>query len=203
MPDKLTNDARSTARREILSQRRKLSLQETKDAGLKILSILREHEFFRQKRVVASYIAVRGEVDTGSINSWLLKNGHTLALPVVDPVQDGEMSFYKTEPETVFTKGRYGISEPEAKPESLVPERDINAVLLPLVGFDLSGNRLGMGGGYYDRLLKKLKDDTLLIGIAYDFQRLECIETREWDMRVDEVITPSGLLRFQPGQRFI
>lgn len=203
MPDKLTNDARSIARREILSQRRKLSLQETKDAGLKILSILREHEFFRQKRVVASYIAVRGEVDTGSINSWLLKNGHTLALPVVDPVRDGEMSFYKAEPETVFTKGRYGISEPEAKAESLVPERDINAVLLPLVGFDLSGNRLGMGGGYYDRLLKKLKDDTLLIGIAYDFQRLESIETREWDMRVDEVITPSGLLRFQPGQRFI
>ena len=203
MPDKLTNDARSIARLEILSKRRKLSPPETKDAGLKILSILREHEFFRQKRVVASYIAVRGEVDTGSINSWLLKNGHTLALPVVDPVRDGEMSFYKADPETVFTKGRYGISEPEAKAESLVPERDINAVLLPLVGFDPSGNRLGMGGGYYDRLLKKLKDDTLLIGIAYDFQRLESIETREWDMRVDEVITPSGLLRFKPGQRFI
>ncbi len=81
--------------------------------------------------------------------------------------------------------------------DTLVEDESIDVVLLPLVGFDAQGNRLGMGGGYYDRLLKRLTARTLLIGIAYDFQEVRSINAKEWDMPVDEVITPTRHLVFR------
>lgn len=107
------------------------------------------------------------------------------------------MGFYRATASTTLAPGRYGIGEPEALPGLLVPEAELDAVLLPLVGFDLEGNRLGMGGGYYDRLLKKVRPGARLIGLAYDFQKVGHLQARDWDMRIDEVVTPSGRVRFK------
>ena len=184
-------------RRAILARRRQVTDEESLAAGRAVLSFLSDDDFFKKPRTVASYVSVRGEVGTAPLNSWLLNGGHTLALPVVSPVKDGEMGFYRATASTTLAPGRYGIGEPEALPELLVSESDLDAVLLPLVGFDLEGNRLGMGGGYYDRLLKKVRPEARLIGLAYDFQRVGHLEARDWDMRIDEVVTPSGRVRFK------
>ncbi|MGN0909695.1 MAG: 5-formyltetrahydrofolate cyclo-ligase [Succinivibrio sp.] len=190
---------RARLRHEILSRRRQVTEEESLAAGRAVLSFLMDDPFFKIPRTVASYVAVRGEVATAPINSWLLDGGHALALPVVDKERDGEMGFYRATASTTLAPGRYGIGEPEALPGLLVGNSDLDAVLLPLVGFDLEGNRLGMGGGYYDRLLKRVRPQARLIGIAYDFQKVERLEAESWDMRMDEVITPSGRLRFARG----
>ncbi len=197
MADK--SDPRAALRHAILARRRQIPAEESLAAGKAVLSILSSDDFFKTHRTVASYVSFRGEVGTGPVNSWLIECGHTLALPVVDPVRDGEMGFYRATSNTRLAPGRYGIGQPEPAPELKVPELELDAVLLPLVGFDLEGNRLGMGGGYYDRLLKKVRGGARLIGLAYDFQRVERLEARGWDMRIDEVITPSGRVRFQRG----
>jgi 5-formyltetrahydrofolate cyclo-ligase len=193
------SDPRAALRHAILARRRQVTPEESLEAGRAVLEILSSDEFFRTPRTVASYMSIRGEVGTGPLNSWLLDGGHTLALPVVDPVRDGQMGFYRATSQTKMAAGRYGISEPEPLPGLLVAESDLDAVLLPLVGFDGDGNRLGMGGGYYDRLLKQVRPSARLIGLAYDFQRVERLEARSWDMRIDEVITPSGRTVFKRG----
>lgn len=190
-------DSLKALRRAILARRRQVTDEESLAAGRAVLSFLSGDDFFRKPRVVASYVSVRGEVGTAPLNSWLLNGGHTLALPVVDPVEDGKMGFYRATASTTLAPGRYGIGEPEALPGLLVPEDELDAVLLPLVGFDLEGNRLGMGGGYYDRLLKKVRPGARLIGLAYDFQKVGHLQARDWDMRIDEVVTPSGRVRFK------
>lgn len=191
------DDERGALRRDLLRRRRALSEEEAAKAGRAVLNTLLSHSFMTSPRLVASYASLRGEVGTAEINRTLLTLGHTLCLPVVDPDGAGVMRFHRTDKGSVFTEDRYGIREPLPSMDTLVEDQSIDVVLLPLVGFDAQGNRLGMGGGYYDRLLKRLSSRTLLIGIAYDFQEVRSINAKEWDMPVDEVITPTRHLVFR------
>ena len=88
-------------------------------------------------------------------------------------------------------ENRFHILEPENKQENLIRPDLIDAIVVPLVAFDKRGNRMGMGGGFYDRMLKKVSAECLLIGVAYDFQLIENVPTESWDMPLDEVITPT------------
>ena len=92
---------------------------------------------------------------------------------------------------------RFKIPEPKKTQGNLLRPEIIDAVLVPLVAFDQHGNRLGMGGGYYDRMLKKLSAQCLIIGIAYDFQYTETLPAEAWDMPMTEVITPSNHYTFK------
>lgn len=106
------------------------------------------------------------------------------------------MNFYEVESLSSLQSGAYGILEPFCDPERLVEPCSFDVMLIPLVGFDRNGNRLGMGGGFYDRFLKKLKPQCRKIGIAHDFQEIAEIAVREWDVPLDEIITPTRDLQF-------
>ena len=188
-------------RRDILQKRRALDVQQCSLAGLAVLNLLLAHPFFKQKKLtVASYASIHGVIETKDINLNLQRLGHILALPKVCDPKQGLMEFYSTaalgSAHEDLICGTYGIQEPSGDPNFLITPDRFDVVLLPLVAFDCRGHRLGMGGGFYDRFLKKLSDKCRLIGLAHDFQEVARLPKQEWDMDLDEIITPSRHLIF-------
>ena len=102
------------------------------------------------------------------------------------------MDFYSFKKGDPLIENRFHILEPENKKENLIRPDLIDAIVVTLVAFDNRGNRMGMGGGFYDRMLKKISAECLLIGVAYDFQLIDNVPTESWDMPLDEVITPTS-----------
>ena len=95
----------------------------------------------------------------------------------------------------------YGLSEPRAERGERIDPRRLELVLLPLVGFDSQGTRLGIGGGYYDRTFAGIRSDALtrrprLVGVAFELQRLAALERAAWDVPIDAVVTDRGSYRF-------
>ncbi len=184
-------EIRKKIRQEILKQRRSISNEESQTAGIRVLNRLKGHDFFKKRKVVASYISTGGEISTSPINDYLI-DSHDLALPFINIYVKGNMDFYSYKKGETLIENRFHILEPANLEENLVRPDLIDAIIVPLVAFDNKGNRMGMGGGYYDRMLKKVSAECLLIGIAYDFQKIESVPTENWDMPLDEVITPTN-----------
>jgi 5-formyltetrahydrofolate cyclo-ligase len=99
-----------------------------------------------------------------------------------------------------MTLNRYGIPEPARYRDHLLPARRLELVIAPLLGFDCACHRLGMGGGYYDRTFSFLNQRRhihrpLLIGLAYELQRIESLDPQPWDVRLDAVVTENRTYR--------
>ncbi len=182
---------RNNARNEIRAKRKALSPQEVLELSEQVRVKVLSHEFFKVSRCVASYHSFSGEIDTVEINKALRLAGHHMALPVIHPEEKGMMAFYSYNKPEDLVLNRFKIPEPVVNPETLVIPDHIEVVIVPLVGFNEKGERLGMGGGYYDRMLKKVSCDCLTLGLAYDFQLLPEIKSQPWDMPLDEIITPT------------
>ncbi|MGN1280437.1 MAG: 5-formyltetrahydrofolate cyclo-ligase [Succinivibrio sp.] len=186
---------RNTLRQGILSKRRSITLEEAYASGLKIADRLKTHDFFSCKRVVGSYLSMGGELSTVPVNEYVMQN-HILGLPFMDVHVKGHMDFYLYRKGDPLIENRFHILEPENISDNLLSPDKFEALIVPLVAFDQKGNRLGMGGGYYDRMLKKVSARCLIIGVAYDFQELENVPVEKWDMPLHEIITPTRHIVF-------
>ncbi len=141
---------------------------------------------------LAGYLAVRGEQSVEPAMQFARACGAATTVPVINA---HSMIFVRIYDETRFTHNRFGIPEPEIthsnSAESLASS-SLELVLVPLVAFDMRGNRLGMGGGFYDRAFANAAERPRLIGVAHDFQRVEALEPMSWDVPLDAVVTASG-----------
>lgn len=182
---------RNNARNEIRQKRKALHEDEVAKCSELVRRVVLEHEFLKQNRCIASYHSFSGEIDTVEINKALRLAGHHMALPVIHPEEKGLMDFYSYERPEDLILNRFKIPEPVVSAENLVQPHNLEVVIVPLVGFNEKGERLGMGGGYYDRMLKKISCECLTLGLAYDFQLIPEIKSQPWDMPLDEVITPT------------
>lgn len=182
---------RNNARNEIRQKRKALHEDEVAKCSELVRRVVLEHEFLKQNRCIASYHSFSGEIDTVEINKALRLAGHHMALPVIHPEEKGLMDFYSYEKPEDLILNRFKIPEPVVSEENLVQPNHLEVVIVPLVGFNEKGERLGMGGGYYDRMLKKISCECLTLGLAYDFQLIPEIKSQPWDMPLDEVITPT------------
>ncbi|MGN8852410.1 5-formyltetrahydrofolate cyclo-ligase [Anaerobiospirillum succiniciproducens] len=182
---------RNNARNEIRQKRKALHENEVAKCSELVRRVVLEHEFLKQNRCIASYHSFSGEIDTVEINKALRLAGHHMALPVIHPEEKGLMDFYSYEKPEDLILNRFKIPEPVVSAENLVQPHNLEVVIVPLVGFNEKGERLGMGGGYYDRMLKKISCECLTLGLAYDFQLIPEIKSQPWDMPLDEVITPT------------
>jgi 5-formyltetrahydrofolate cyclo-ligase len=133
---------------------------------------------------------VRGEFDARPLASRLLERGWHAAMPVVTAV-NAPMSFHAWTPSSAMSSDRYGIPIP-ADGAAVVPD----IVLLPLLAFDAQGFRLGYGGGYFDRTLAAMVPRPQAIGIGFEVGRVADIRPQVHDIRLDAVVTETGLLRF-------
>lgn len=148
---------------------------------------------------VACYLAGDGEMDLAPTLARLWNAGKQVYLP---SLHGSSLWFLPAIPATPMLRNRFGIPEPAVGPGTRVAPFALDLVLMPLVAFDPSGNRLGMGGGFYDRTFAYLARrrywrKPLLIGTAYDFQRLDSLPARPWDVPLHGVLTERGLERFR------
>jgi len=146
------------------------------------------------------YASFRSEVETEKMIEDALSLNKSVALPVVDG-QRIEAAEVKN-PEKELTKGSFGIREPKKEFRRRVDEKEVDLVVVPGVVFDRTGGRLGYGGGYYDRFLRtnwiKFKREhsrqCVVIGLAFDLQITGKIPLVEKDVRVDKIVTESGII---------
>lgn len=191
-----SKEQRNLLRQEILAKRRQLTAKESAQAGLSILKTIMQMNVFKRTVNVASYISLSCELCTQDMNEYFMTRHH-LCLPYMVTGQKGKMDFYSFKKGDELVENRFHILEPKNQPENLVLEDKIDVIIVPLVAFDNKGNRMGMGGGYYDRMLKKVRKDCLVIGVAYEFQQVDELLVEEWDMPMDIVITEKNCYEFR------
>ncbi|PTQ89541.1 5-formyltetrahydrofolate cyclo-ligase [Agitococcus lubricus] len=181
---------RSQLRQQLRHQRRQLTFYQQKQASRALIQRLQKQSFFKQAQKIGIYDAMDGELDITA----LIQQAHkSYYLPVLRRFPKQRLAFVRITSWHRLAKHRYGMKEPQYRPRLMIDDLDI--VLMPLVGFDNAGNRLGMGGGYYDRSLAYQKKTTLVkVGIAHDCQEVGSLANMAWDIPLDVIVTPSRLL---------
>lgn len=151
----------------------------------------------RNARSVACYWPFNGEPDIKPLCAQLMQNGFRLALPVVSADDGHAMQFHAWQPDMALVANSYGIHEPPQTAPRL-PVSGFDVLMMPLVGYDRLGNRLGMGAGYYDRHLETRRDKKtpLRVGVAYSLQEIEPIEKKNWDIPLHGIVNEHGWFTF-------
>lgn len=190
-------------RNQLRQQRRSLSDEDRIDAAEAVCNaIIGRMSFLKAKRI-SVYMANDGELDPSLLAAMAVEAGKTCYLPVMSDRlmswRSAPMVFQAYDPRyDPLVVNRYGILEPAFDPHGLCKPEMLDLVFMPLVGFDKTGNRLGMGKGFYDRTLAGLPRRfrrPMLVGLAYDVQRVERIEPNPWDIALDAIVTESGWFR--------
>jgi 5-formyltetrahydrofolate cyclo-ligase len=181
-------------------RRRALPVRERLDAAAAVAShLLPELAAFEGR--IAGYWAVGGELPLHTVQANLPATLRW-CLPVLH--EDGRLRFREWSAGQALEPNRHGIPEPAEGP--LRAADDLAVVLVPLLAFDAKGDRLGQGGGWYDRSFAfrrtangaptAAQGSPRLVGIAYDWQQVDALEAADWDVPLDAVATPSAFHRF-------
>ncbi len=190
---------KSLLRKEMRNKRNALgpARQDAASAGLldRLLSIISSDSV----RIIAMYLVNDGEIDPVRVMQWCWENAKIATVPVVQK-DSGILVFAEVTPQTRFRENRFGIREPVIAETRIVTARQLDVVLLPLVAFDQTGNRLGMGGGFYDRTFEFLVNTDVtgpeLIGIAHEIQKVKRINAEPWDIPLSAVVTDKQVYSF-------
>jgi 5-formyltetrahydrofolate cyclo-ligase len=151
-------------------------------------------------RRVAVFLGMPDEVDLRPSFATAWSRGVRLYVPRILDLRRGAMTFVPLTPTATLHRNRYGIDEPVVPLGRRVSALQLDTILVPLVGFDADGHRLGMGAGFYDRALRRRLDRSrpfrrpLLVGVAYAVQQVERIARAPWDVPLDLVVTERGVL---------
>ncbi len=178
-------------RTRIRKARRSLSVLEQKKAAIQLQQQLNKKPHFKYAKHIALYLPNDGEVGTQLAIKQAWKNGKTVYLPVLDPMRKGFLWFVEYKANSIMCKNHFGIAEPDPKFNKRISARVLQAVGLPLVAFDDQGNRLGMGGGFYDRTFEFCRQSGTkpkLFGLAHQCQRVDKLPTENWDIALAEII---------------
>lgn len=189
---------KSDLRQNLRARRRALSADEQCQAARRLAVNLTGTRLFLTSRRVACYLPNDGEIDTAPVIEHIRRLRKILYLPVLSRLSHDRLWFAEARPKTKFVPNRFGIPEPVVRSRDLVRAQELDLILMPLVGFDDQGNRLGMGGGFYDRSLEFLRHRNHwrkphLLGIAYDFQRVNDLAADPWDIPLAGVITDQAV----------
>jgi len=174
-------------RKKILKIRKLANKNNVKINSNKIFKILKENNI--KKKLVGGYFPVNYEVDDLDILKEFYKKKYKISLPIIK--KNFEMDFYEWPFNDPLKINQYGIPEPNSN-NLLYPD----IILVPLVAFDKNLNRLGYGGGYYDRLIDKLskRKKILKIGLALSIQKIKEIPVTKYDKKLDYIVTDKYIL---------
>lgn len=183
-------------RRSLRARRAALPPATRAAAAQRILATLARSPWLRPGREIALYIAIGSEAPTAAVLRLALARGCRISLPrIVDPAAR-RMQLVRWRGAALLCN-RHGIAEPRGS--AVVPPQRLALALLPLVGFDASGTRLGSGAGYYDRLFAWRSGrggPPLLVGIGFEVQRCPSLARAAHDVPLDAIVTEAGLQTF-------
>ena len=194
----------SAIRLRLRSKRKSLTPTFQQNAAEALLCTLKNEVVIKEAQHIALYLANNGELDLQPFIHWCWQQNKQLYLPVVHPFSKGHLLFLRYQPHSTMVFNRYLIKEPKLDIRDIKPYQQLDVLLTPLVAFDSTGARIGMGGGYYDRTLAKWYEQPLEnkkhypypIGIAHDCQHVNDIPTEHWDIPLPKIITPTKIFQF-------
>jgi 5-formyltetrahydrofolate cyclo-ligase len=186
---RLKSQLRSTLRQ----RRQSLSPSAQRDAAQALLKSISDLPTWTQAKRIALYMAADGEIDTRPLEQFARGLGKLLFLPAID--DDNCLRFVNWQTGDTLANNRYNIPEPPAAAMHCPPAA-LDIIFLPLVGWDLRGHRLGMGGGFYDRTLSGVTAP-LRVGLAHEIQRVDAVPQDNWDVVLDYIATGTALYRRQ------
>jgi len=179
---------KSKLRKKILRIRKKTNKKNIQIDFNQIIRILKKEKI--TKKIIGGYYPINFEVDDLELLKRFEKNKFNISLPVIK--KNFQMDFYKWSFFDSLKINKYGIPEPETK-NIVYPD----VILVPLVAFDKNLNRLGYGGGFYDRLIKKLskKKKVIKIGLALSVQKIDKVPIDMHDQKLDYIVTNKYIVK--------
>ena len=142
----------------------------------------------RQAKNIALYFSFDGEISTQTLINALWAQHKNVYLPVLHPFSTNHLLFLRYLPDTPMVKNQFGIWEPKLNVQNVLPLNELDILFTPLVAFDKQGNRLGMGGGFYDRTLQNWQAQSFIpVGLAHQCQQVESLPIEHWDVPLFDI----------------
>jgi len=194
--------SKNDIRKQVRLLRRSLSVDDRHQHAASLYQHFHRHQFFRNSQRIAMYLSNDGELDLTPLILRAFGLKKRVFLPALHKPGYDRMVFIRYTKKSPMRNNRFGIAEPRYQNRTTITPRSLDLVLMPLVAFDKTGNRLGMGGGFYDRTFaflgtRKHWHKPRLIGVAYDFQLIDDIPHEPWDVPLDGVVTPTTFYAFK------
>lgn len=190
LPDSLPS--RQAIRKQIRQRRREITSAQQRQFAEQAALRMMAWPPVVMARTVALFFSFDGELDTQPLIEQLWRSGKRVYLPVLHPFSPGNLLFLHYHPHSELVTNRLKIHEPKLDVRDVLPLSQLDVLITPLVAFDEQGQRLGMGGGFYDRTLQNWRAYGVQpVGYAHDCQRVEKLPVEEWDIPLPAVITPS------------
>jgi 5-formyltetrahydrofolate cyclo-ligase len=183
---------RQQIRTEVRQRRKNLTSEQQNLFAQQAAERVATHPHIQAASTISVFLSFDGELDTAPLIKRLWQEGKQLCLPVLHPFTPGNLLFLRYNHDTPLVRNKLKILEPALDATQIVPLSQLDIILTPLVAFDSHGQRLGMGGGFYDRTLENWQDGgPYPIGLAHDCQQVDNLPIEHWDVPLPEVITPS------------
>ncbi|NBB08965.1 5-formyltetrahydrofolate cyclo-ligase [Pseudomonas sp. SLFW] len=186
--------SRPQLRRLLRKARRSLNRAEQRQAARGLYNQLAQNPLFRRARHVSLYLPMDGEIDPRLLLREAQRRGKATYLPVLSAWPRTKMVFQRVRPGDKFRPNRFRIPEPHINPRQQRKIWALDLILMPLVGFDDQGGRLGMGGGFYDRSLayqarRKDWQKPVLLGLAHECQKVGKLAVASWDVPLQGTVS--------------
>ena len=190
-------------RKAIRSARKSVAEPVRKQWNAEISAHIFETPEYRKSKRVAGFLAFDGEADPRCVMDQAIKDGKQVFVPLMQGKTE-PLLFIEWFPDTRLKINRFGIEEPVVGENSILPAASLELVITPLVAFDAVCNRIGVGGGFYDRTFEFLNrrggqpvvtNGIAMIGFAFELQKLDAIHAKPWDVGLTGVATESKVYR--------
>jgi 5-formyltetrahydrofolate cyclo-ligase len=197
----LAFETRQSLRKAFREKRLSLSSEQQTTAAQGLVKQYQKNALFQDARNVALYLSFNGEVNTQPLIDYLWSMNRNVFVPILHPFCKGHLLFQEFTHDTKMRENHFGILEPTLDVERVCPVKNLSIIFTPVVAFDLSGNRLGMGGGFYDRTLARLKklgekSQPIVVGLAHELQKSAALPTETWDIGLPYILTSNKLYSF-------
>jgi 5-formyltetrahydrofolate cyclo-ligase len=193
---KSIDKAKVTIRKLIIQKRKALNDSKKNEKSLVITQRLLDMGEFKASKAVFCFLSTAHEVKTEEIILKAFRLGKDVLVPLLNP-QEGNMQVVRVSRDAQFVIGKYGVREPSLEAGEVVSSSCIDFVVTPGLAFDTFGNRIGYGGGHYDKLFKNISNDVMRVAVGYDFQIIESVPHSDFDESVHFIVTETKTLRCQ------
>jgi len=189
---------RQVIRQQVRHLRRAMTDDQQALAAEQLADLALNYAPMTAARNIALFLSVDGELNTRPLIARLWHLKKAVYLPVLHPFSPGNLLFLRYSPNTLLHINKLRIPEPPLDIRQLITLDQLDLMMVPLVAFDQHGQRLGMGGGFYDRTLQNWRQHGFLpVGLAHDCQQVDNLPVAEWDVPLPAVITPSKLWQWE------